>query len=136
MCFDQSVANQQAVFLRDEYFLFGQDYATNAIGHARYIFAVEFANVFVTVGAVDTALIAVNAQIEGRTMLNYRLVKRRQHHVRLVVHLRDWYYQQAVLLAGVATHQARAVIRPRLIRSQHLFLERLVKINQQVLIKF
>ena len=136
MGLNQGVADQNSVFLGDEDFFFGQDHAAHAVGHARHVLAVELTDVLVAVGAVDAALVAVDAQIERSTVLDHSLVERRQHHVRAVVHFRNGNHQQAVLLAGVAAHQTRAVICPRLIRAQHLFRERLVKINQQVLIKF
>ena len=53
----------------------------------------------------------------------------------VVVELRDGNHQQAVLLAGVATHDGRAVIGPALVGAQHLFRQRLIEVDHQGFVK-
>ena len=73
-----------------------------------------------SVGAIGATLVAVQSQVERRSVLYDRLVERGQQHVVAVVERWDGNDQQAVLLAGVAANNGGAVIGPRLIGAQHL----------------
>ena len=109
------VTNENAIFVRDKNFLFGENHATNAIGCAGHALTVKLTNVFVPVGAINTTAITVNTEIKRRTVLYYRLVERRQHDMRLIVHFWNGYNEQPVLFARVATHHRCTMISPRLI---------------------
>ena len=116
---DQSVADEDTVFVRYEDLFLGQYHTAHAVGHAGHVLAVKLTQVFVTVGVIHAALVAVDAQVERRAVLYHGLVERREQHVGLVAHLRYGYHQQAVLLAGIAAHKCSAVISPGLIGAQH-----------------
>ena len=90
---------------------------------------------YVSVRAVDAALIAVQTQIEGSAMLNHGLVERRQEHVGGILLVAQRNHQQAMLLAGVATHYCGTMISACLICAQHLLGERLLEVYHEVLIK-
>ena len=132
----KSIADQDSVFMADKNFLLGEDHATHAISHARHFLAVELTDILVAGRAVYAALIAVYTQIERRTVLNHSLVEARKQHMRLVVHLLNGYHEQTMLFAGITTHQRGAVICTRTVGAEHLFGERLVQVDEQILIKF
>ena len=135
MCLNEGVAYENAVFLGDEDFLFCEDNATHAVGHAWHTLAVELTDILVAVGRIHTAAVAVNAQIERRPVLNNRLVEARKKHMVLSAHRIDWNNQQAVLLARVAAHQCGAVVGSGTVGAQHFLGERLVQVDEKVLIK-
>ena len=54
----------------------------------------------------------------------------------LVVHLRNRYDKQTVLLARVAPDDGRAVVRTALVGAKHLLGERLLEIYHQVFVEF
>ena len=58
-------------------FSFCENYSTDAVSGARHAFAVKLAYVLVSVRAHDTATVAMESQIEGRSVLIDRKVERR-----------------------------------------------------------
>ena len=70
----QCVTNQNTVFMVHEDFLFAQDYTSNTVSCSRYMFAVKFADILVSVGTVVVSLIFVQPQVKLCTMLNYCFV--------------------------------------------------------------
>ena len=76
MSLHEGVADEYPVFVCNENFLFGEDDTTYAISGARNALTIKFAYVFMPVGAVNAAFVAVDAQIERSTVLYHRLVKR------------------------------------------------------------
>ena len=136
MCFNKSVADKNAVFLAYEDFFLGKDYAADAICHARHIFTIELSDILVASGRVYASLVAVDAEVERCAVLYYCLVEARQQYMRFIVHPFDWHHKESMLFAGVAADERCAVVCASLIRSQHLFRQRLVQVYEQVLIKF
>ena len=135
MGIQKSVADKDTVFVLDEDFFFGQDDAAHAVSSPGNALAVELADILVTVGVVDTSLITVQPKIEGRAVLDNRLIQGRQQHVGVVVSVAQRNHQQTVLLAGVAVDYRGTMISPRLISPEHLLGERLLEVNHQVLVK-
>ncbi len=120
MCLDQSVADQDAVFVLDEDFLLGENHPPDAIGGAGHTLAVKLAYVLVAVWIVYATLVAVQPQVEWGAVLDDRLVERRQQHMGVVVSVTQGHNQQSVLFAGVAVNNRRAMISPRLVSPEHL----------------
>ena len=117
----QRVTDEDAVLVGDKDLLFLEDDAAHAIGGGGHAFAVILADVLVAVGAVGVTLVAVQSQVERRTVLDDGLVERGQQHMVVVVELGNRDDQQAMLLAGVAANDGGAVVGSRLVGSQHLF---------------
>ena len=69
VCFNEGVADEQAVFVGDEDLFFGEDHASDSVGGAGHVFAVEFAYVFVAVWAHDSSAVAVKREVEGDAVL-------------------------------------------------------------------
>ena len=115
----ERVADKDTVFVRDENLLLGQYHAAHAECGAGHAFTVELTDIFMSVGIVDSTLIAVQPQVEGRAVLNHRLVEARQQHMGLVAHLRDRHHKKAVLLSGVAAGKRGAMVGTRLVCAQH-----------------
>ena len=135
MRLDKSVTDQHTVLLRYEYHLFCQNHATHTICGAWHALAVKLADIFVTRRAVDTFLIPVDTQIELGSMLDYRLIKRRQQHMRPILLIANRHNQQPMLFARIAADNGSAMISTRLIRPEHFFRQRLLQVNHQILIK-
>ena len=74
MCFYERVANQYAWFEADQHALFCKDDATHAIGGLTDDFAVELADVLVSVGREVVPTVLVQSQVKLRSVLNNRLV--------------------------------------------------------------
>ncbi len=68
------VAYEKAVFMGNENFLLGENHTADAVGGAGHAFTVELTDVLVSVGAVNSALIAVQTEIERSPVLDYRNV--------------------------------------------------------------
>ena len=132
----KGVFYQNSVLVRDEDFFFCQYHSADAERDFGNGFACELADVLVTVGAEDAVLILMQAEVERGAVLDHRFVERRQKHMRFIVHLRNRYHQKTMLLAGVAAHDGRAVVRSRHIRAKHLFGKRLLQVDHKVLVKF
>ena len=82
------------------------------------------------VGAVDTATIAMQPEIEGRTMLYDGFVETRKHNMGLIAHAFDRNHQKAMLFAGIAARQRGAVVGSGLIRAEHFLRQRLVQVYE------
>jgi len=65
----------------DEHLLLGEDHSSHAVGGTRHALAVKLTDVFVSVGAVDAAAVAVESEIELRAVLDDSAVERRQEHM-------------------------------------------------------
>ena len=70
------VSDEDAVFLADKNFLFGQNHSSHTVGHAGYILAVELTNILVSGRTDGTAFIAVYSQVERCPVLDNGLVER------------------------------------------------------------
>ena len=136
VCFNQSIFDENSVFVCHEYLFLCQDNATDTVSKFGYSVTIEFSQIFVSVRTVHTVFITVNSQIEWCTVLYHRLIQRRKQHKVIVVHLLDRDDQQSMLFARVTTGYCSAMISSCFVRSKNLLWERLVKVNQQVFIKF
>lgn len=116
----KGVAYEYTIFVSDENLFFGEYDASYAVGGARNALAVKFADVFVAVGAVYSAFVAMNSEIERCSVLYHRLVKRRQEYMRTVAHLGYGYHQKSVLLTGIAPYKRGAMVCSGTIGAQHL----------------
>jgi hypothetical protein len=89
----KGVAYKYPVFMGYEHLLLCEDDTAYSICGTGHAFAVELADIFVSVGAVYTTAVTVDAEVEGRPVLDYGLVKRRQQDIRFIVKLGNGYYQ-------------------------------------------
>ena len=132
----QGVADKDTILVGDKDFLTLQNHATYTKRVSRHTFAIVLSDVLVTIRTVHATGIPVQAKVERRTVLNHRFIKRRQEHMAIVVNFRNRNHKKSMLLSCIGSHNGSAVVCTRLIRAQHLQAERLLKINQKILIKF
>ncbi len=81
MCLDEGVSYENAVFMGYEHLLLGEDHAAHAVSGAGHALAVKLAYVFVAVWTVYASAVAVESEIELRSMLYDGAVERRQQYV-------------------------------------------------------
>ena len=101
---NESVTDKNTVLVGDENLFLLQNHATHTIGGCGHPLAVILADVLVPVGTVNVALVAVQAKVERRAVLNHRLVQAREQHMVVIIKFGYRNHQQAMLLAGVTTH--------------------------------
>ena len=94
----------------------------------------EVYNIFVTSRLVDSGE-SVQSKIEGLTVLNDGLVKRRQEHITLIITLSDWADHKSVVLSRVATNDGGTHITTRSVGREHLALKRVFEVAQTVLVE-
>ena len=78
MGIDQSVTYQNAVLVMYKNLLLTKDNASHTVSCRRDILTVELTDIFMSVGTEMIALILVQSQVKLCTMLNYRLIQRRE----------------------------------------------------------
>ena len=77
------------------------------------------------------ALILMETEVELCPMLHNRLVQRTQQHVILVVQIGNRKDQQAMILAGVAIDDGRAMVGARPVSPEDLTRQRFLQIYHQ-----
>ena len=129
MCVDQSITNQDAIFIVLEHYLFLQNHTTDTISSSRHLGSIELSDVLVSVWTEIIALILVQTEVELGAMLDNRTVERRQQHMVLVIELGYGNYQQSVVLARITVYQCRAAVGARTVGSEELTDKTLLQVS-------
>ena len=90
---------------------------------------VKFTDVLVSIRTEGVALILVEAQVEFRSMLDYRTVERREQHMVLVVKLRYGNNQQTVVLARIAVYECRRAVGARPVCTEQFTTQTLLEVS-------
>ena len=97
----QGISDHDPVVLPRENDFFRKYHTSHPVNRARHRFHRIFTNVFVTVRAETPALVLVQSQIEFGTVLNHRLVERREQDMIIVIQLRHGHNEQKIGRAHV-----------------------------------
>ena len=108
MCVNEGVAYKYPVLIVLEHHLFLQQHAADAVYGSGHFIAVELTYVFMSLWTVVIALVLMESEVELSAMLYDRHVKRGKEHMIVIVELRHWNDEQAMILASVAVHDGGA----------------------------
>ena len=131
----QCIAYQDAVFvmLKDHFAL--QDDAAHPIEGSRHLFAVELADILMTLRTKIIALVLVQTQVKLRAVLYNRHIERGEEYVVLIVQLWNGDDQKAMVLTGVALYNSRAGICPRTVSTEQFLRQRLFEVSHKSFLK-
>ncbi len=76
MCLNECVADKESVFMRDENFLFSENHSSDTVSGTGHALAVKFADVLVSCRAVNSSAVAVQPEVEWRSVLNDSYIQR------------------------------------------------------------
>ena len=110
MRFKKRVTDVQAEVVRAEANFLLQQYTANSVCPSRNLVPFETYDVLVTLRAVILTLILVQTKVELCTVLNHRLVKRREQYMVLIVNGRNGTNQKTVVLTNVTPYQCGRTI--------------------------
>ena len=75
MSIEQGITDKYTIFVRNKDFLLGENHTAHPIRGLGYRLTRKLTDILMTIGAETIALILVQPQIEGRTMLYHGLVE-------------------------------------------------------------
>ena len=110
---DEGVADEHAVVVVLEDQFLAQLHASHAVERGGHLLAVEFSDVFMSVGAEGLAFVFVQPELEFHAMLDDGRVEGAEKHVVVIVEFGYRYYEQPVILARVAIDDSRAGVGSR-----------------------
>ena len=133
---NQSITNEQAVFIMLEHHLFLQDDSTHTVESCWNFVTVELTNVLVTFRAEIIALILVQAQIKLGTMLNNCHIETREQHMILIVQFGNRYNEQSMILSSVTVNNGAARIGTRAVGTKQLARQRILQVRHRSFLEF
>ena len=125
----EGVADEDSCLFLLEDIFFCQDGAADTVFQLRYRFCRELAQILVSARRHSAVLVFMHSEVEFLLVCDDRLVQRRQQHVVVVVELRLWQHQQAMVFPCVTADYGRVEEGSRTVGAQNLLVHRELQIH-------